>query len=328
MDPGPCNKVFIRWFFNSTTSKCERFVYGGCNGNGNNFISFNDCDSNCKEELALELKNAAALIANDAPDTGFKVDEETKKTTLEKEVVAPKNATLVEGLNCAPIGVCPAPECALLKLHDSMCETCFCTTEPGKKTEKLSNDTTAGTTITKNTVTGTTTTTKDEDKLTVGTNCPPVVNCVKTGCSTVRLRGGCEACYCLPQPTEKKEEVKTTEKPIIGDEMKTTKKPITTGDEATVKPIIKEEQKTTLKPLAKEELKTSTKPLTQDEMKTTEKHKSTEKLTTKEEMKPTLKTLTTMKPKSMEKIEPAKDTKKTVGTVATVVTTDQKTVTV
>lgn len=37
-----------RFFYNSTSGKCEQFIYGGCGGNKNNFESVNDCQLACK----------------------------------------------------------------------------------------------------------------------------------------------------------------------------------------------------------------------------------------------------------------------------------------
>ncbi|MCC5916359.1 MAG: BPTI/Kunitz domain-containing protein [Cryomorphaceae bacterium] len=31
-DPGICDSVFIRYFFNTETRECESFIWGGCGG--------------------------------------------------------------------------------------------------------------------------------------------------------------------------------------------------------------------------------------------------------------------------------------------------------
>ncbi|CAN8009769.1 unnamed protein product, partial [Ixodes pacificus] len=46
-DPGPCKGYFPRWFFDVETSKCEQFIYGGCQGNLNNYYSKEQCESTC-----------------------------------------------------------------------------------------------------------------------------------------------------------------------------------------------------------------------------------------------------------------------------------------
>ena len=48
-DPGPCQAYIPRFFYNSTSMKCERFIYGGCAGNANNYESKEDCLECCGE---------------------------------------------------------------------------------------------------------------------------------------------------------------------------------------------------------------------------------------------------------------------------------------
>ncbi|CAN7976519.1 unnamed protein product, partial [Ixodes persulcatus] len=44
---GMCAGYFPRWFFNTKTGKCEEFVYGGCQSNGNNFVTLEQCQYTC-----------------------------------------------------------------------------------------------------------------------------------------------------------------------------------------------------------------------------------------------------------------------------------------
>ncbi|OQV15699.1 putative Uncharacterized protein ZC84.1 [Hypsibius exemplaris] len=46
-DPGLCRAALPRWSFNPTKQACERFIYGGCLGNGNNFESATECAKVC-----------------------------------------------------------------------------------------------------------------------------------------------------------------------------------------------------------------------------------------------------------------------------------------
>ena len=34
---GPCKSNWTRYFYNASTNKCEKFNFGGCDGNENNF---------------------------------------------------------------------------------------------------------------------------------------------------------------------------------------------------------------------------------------------------------------------------------------------------
>ncbi|CAK9298014.1 unnamed protein product [Gordionus sp. m RMFG-2023] len=44
MDPGSCLALMERWYYNAREGKCLAFIYGGCEGNGNNF----SCRRNCE----------------------------------------------------------------------------------------------------------------------------------------------------------------------------------------------------------------------------------------------------------------------------------------
>ena len=46
-ETGPCRGYFLRYFYNISTGRCQRFVYGGCHGNKNNFKSFGECNNYC-----------------------------------------------------------------------------------------------------------------------------------------------------------------------------------------------------------------------------------------------------------------------------------------
>ncbi|MGH0136683.1 UNVERIFIED_CONTAM: hypothetical protein FKN15_075962 [Acipenser sinensis] len=46
-DPGPCRSIIIRYFFSTISQKCEPFMYGGCLGNANNFLTLKQCQDSC-----------------------------------------------------------------------------------------------------------------------------------------------------------------------------------------------------------------------------------------------------------------------------------------
>uniref|UniRef100_A0A8C6YIM8 Serine peptidase inhibitor, Kunitz type 2 n=1 Tax=Naja naja TaxID=35670 RepID=A0A8C6YIM8_NAJNA len=59
---GPCRASFHRWWYNATSQLCQKFIFGGCKSNANNFISEQDCFQTCirgeptKTGLASEVR--------------------------------------------------------------------------------------------------------------------------------------------------------------------------------------------------------------------------------------------------------------------------------
>lgn len=95
---GPCRAAFPRWFYNSTAKQCQRFIYGGCGGNKNNYETQDHCNSNCAAVNVLPSKKKLELSEEDkahcslAPESGpcraaftmfyFDMDSQTCKTFL------------------------------------------------------------------------------------------------------------------------------------------------------------------------------------------------------------------------------------------------------
>lgn len=46
-DSGPCEAAFERWYFDAATGVCRPFIYGGCEGNENNFETLEACSASC-----------------------------------------------------------------------------------------------------------------------------------------------------------------------------------------------------------------------------------------------------------------------------------------
>lgn len=44
---GKCRASIPRWWYNITDGSCQPFVYGGCEGNGNNYQSKEECLDKC-----------------------------------------------------------------------------------------------------------------------------------------------------------------------------------------------------------------------------------------------------------------------------------------
>ncbi|XP_051018961.1 protein AMBP [Acomys russatus] len=52
---GPCLGMYQRYYYNGTSMACETFQYGGCLGNGNNFITEKECLQTCRTIAACNL---------------------------------------------------------------------------------------------------------------------------------------------------------------------------------------------------------------------------------------------------------------------------------
>uniref|UniRef100_A0A3Q3ED29 BPTI/Kunitz inhibitor domain-containing protein n=1 Tax=Labrus bergylta TaxID=56723 RepID=A0A3Q3ED29_9LABR len=49
-ETGLCRAFVERYFYNSTSKNCKIFIYGGCDGNQNNFVTESDCLHSCHTE--------------------------------------------------------------------------------------------------------------------------------------------------------------------------------------------------------------------------------------------------------------------------------------
>ncbi|KAH7972791.1 hypothetical protein HPB52_017171 [Rhipicephalus sanguineus] len=51
---GPCYAYLRRYYYNTTTDTCEKFIYGGCQGNANNFETLKECETRCGGNYTVE----------------------------------------------------------------------------------------------------------------------------------------------------------------------------------------------------------------------------------------------------------------------------------
>ena len=51
---GPCHGSWPRYFYNTDSNRCEQFIYGGCNGNENNFHVKLACEAICQKPKKSE----------------------------------------------------------------------------------------------------------------------------------------------------------------------------------------------------------------------------------------------------------------------------------
>uniref|UniRef100_A0A8D2AR58 BPTI/Kunitz inhibitor domain-containing protein n=1 Tax=Sciurus vulgaris TaxID=55149 RepID=A0A8D2AR58_SCIVU len=50
-ETGPCMAFLPRWWFNKETEMCSKFIYGGCQGNNNNFQTEAICMVVCQKNM-------------------------------------------------------------------------------------------------------------------------------------------------------------------------------------------------------------------------------------------------------------------------------------
>ncbi|XP_070378510.1 papilin-like isoform X2 [Dermacentor albipictus] len=62
MKAGPCFGYFPRYYYNATTNSCKQFIYGGCQGNANNFPTLHKCQSVCTNSSYLQELTRSRLI--------------------------------------------------------------------------------------------------------------------------------------------------------------------------------------------------------------------------------------------------------------------------
>jgi len=57
---GPCYAHITRFYHDTADSKCKKFIYGGCNGNGNNFGTIEECEATCGDKC-VKFANRCSL---------------------------------------------------------------------------------------------------------------------------------------------------------------------------------------------------------------------------------------------------------------------------
>uniref|UniRef100_A0A5S6Q5D2 BPTI/Kunitz inhibitor domain-containing protein n=1 Tax=Trichuris muris TaxID=70415 RepID=A0A5S6Q5D2_TRIMR len=54
-EAGPCLAYIQRWYYDVERANCEPFIYGGCQGNMNNFETEQSCRERCSQEISCNL---------------------------------------------------------------------------------------------------------------------------------------------------------------------------------------------------------------------------------------------------------------------------------
>ncbi len=73
-DPGPCEAAIQRFFFDTATGQCEPFIYGGCQGNANNFETLQACQATCGGQMCPDPTDPAVHYVSQDPGVCARID--------------------------------------------------------------------------------------------------------------------------------------------------------------------------------------------------------------------------------------------------------------
>ncbi|EFO27325.2 hypothetical protein LOAG_01154 [Loa loa] len=62
---GNCSKMHPAYYYNRGTQRCEPFVYSGCDGNSNRFLTLNQCQTTCHQFRRLSLLETNCFLPFD-----------------------------------------------------------------------------------------------------------------------------------------------------------------------------------------------------------------------------------------------------------------------
>ncbi|KZS10461.1 putative Protein ACP24A4 [Daphnia magna] len=155
-EPGMCRASFPRWAYNPETQQCEKFSFGGCGGNANNFYSYQQCASRCPDMVLCPQQSPLGEM------TSCSRNQACAEKTCPNH---PEAACSVDPCTCTPVFL-DAEGNAIECLPSSMLEV-----EPrhAKDFESTTASTSTTTTTTTTTEASTTSTTKATTTTTTST---------------------------------------------------------------------------------------------------------------------------------------------------------------
>ncbi|KAL4680779.1 hypothetical protein H8959_022720, partial [Pygathrix nigripes] len=93
-ETGPCLAFFIRWWYDKKNNSCSTFVYGGCQGNNNNFQSEANCLNTCKNKLPC---CEVCVLAGPFQDSYIFGRPAADRTSSDQEIVMHASYTSSQG---------------------------------------------------------------------------------------------------------------------------------------------------------------------------------------------------------------------------------------
>ncbi|KAM9355482.1 low-density lipoprotein receptor-related protein 11 [Pholidichthys leucotaenia] len=84
---GPCKGNFPRWYYDQKAGECKHFLYGGCQGNHNNYLQESDCVSECiQKSPAFRPASVAPPVTKQTDTAAPKIPQSQaeSETTISK----------------------------------------------------------------------------------------------------------------------------------------------------------------------------------------------------------------------------------------------------
>ncbi|KAG7171647.1 Amyloid-like protein 2-like [Homarus americanus] len=63
---GMCRAYIRRWYYDATIGDCKKFIYGGCQGNENNFLSRQHCRAACPDEVTCPEDSGRTCLVSES----------------------------------------------------------------------------------------------------------------------------------------------------------------------------------------------------------------------------------------------------------------------
>ena len=97
---GSCQGAYNEWYFDLSKGSCTPFVYGGCLGNANRFLSQSDCEDLCTAQESVELCAKAKMVGScDGSFPHWYFDREMATCLPCKFYTSPANKTMSSNEN-------------------------------------------------------------------------------------------------------------------------------------------------------------------------------------------------------------------------------------
>eukprot|EP01084_Bolivina_argentea_P029884 55445_1 len=130
---GPCRAAFPRYFYNSNTGQCESFTFGGCDGNGNNFETLQECQSSCPRPICGGFGADCASFHDGCNDCKCFADGTqtcTKRTCIAFVVLEPKCTSCAWGYQLDENNECVAKQACSIGTDCDNSNGFVCTVDP------------------------------------------------------------------------------------------------------------------------------------------------------------------------------------------------------